>query len=154
MTLEQRYAASTSPTITHLNTVGTAASSGVDFLDGTPRTKVPAIDAVQTEFTPNEEGSFRYDGKNKKPAATNDKSYPLSRWLAKGRDKGDAYAGDVRFTTLVSGDERNSPNRLIHKYSQLDNKSFFASLPVGSFASARANPKSSGYGPGVTGLRG
>lgn len=153
MSLLAKYEGSTSPTITHVKTIGTAASPGVDFWDGNPRTKVPAIDTVQDEFTPNEEGSYRY-GKNKTPAATNDKSYPLSRWLPAGTNKGDALAVNTRFTTLIYGDVRNRANTLIHKYSQLEGRSFFATLPVGSFAAARANPISSGYGPGVTGLAG
>ena len=154
MSLEQRWKDATSPTIVQVKAIGNAGSLGVDFLDGVPRTRVPTPDTVQTEFTPNLTGDFKYDGGGKIPAATNDKTYPLSRWLAKGRDKGDAYAADARFTTLVTGDERNPAGKLIHKYSQLTNKSFFASLPVGSFASARANPKSTGYGPGPAGISG
>lgn len=152
MTLEQRYAASTSPTITHLNTVGTAASSGVNFLDGTQRTRTPAIDTVQTEFTPNEEGSFRYGGNDKNPAGTNDKSYPLSRWLEVGVKKGDNYLTNTRFTTF--GDVRNAAGTILHKYSQLTDKSFFAAGGLSEFAKARANPNSNSYGPGVTGLAG
>jgi len=152
MDLLKRYTDSTSATITQVKTLGSPNSPGVNFLDGGPRPRTPAMDTVQTEFTPNEEGSFKYDGRSMKPAATNDKSYPLSRWLEKGWKKADAYVADTKFTRI--GDVRNAPGTILHRFSQLDNKSFFAAGGLSEFAKARANPNSNSYGPGPTGING
>ncbi len=152
MTLEQRWKDATSPTILQVRTIGTQGSAGVNFLDGTQRTRTPAVDTVQTEFTPNLAGDFRYGGGDKVPAASNDKSYPLSRWLAAGVEKGDKYLANTRFTTF--GDVRNAAGTILHKYSQLTDKSFFAAGGLSEFAKSRANPNSNSYGPGVTGLVG
>lgn len=152
MSLEQRWKDATSPTIVQVKTIGNAGSHGVDFLDGTPRTRVPAIDTVQAEFTPNLEGDFKYGGGNKVPAATNDKSYPLSRWLAKGVTKGDTYLANNKFTTF--GDVRNAAGTILHKFSQLEGKSFFSAGGLSPFAAARANPNSNSYGPGPAGISG
>ena len=146
MDLLTRYTAATSPTIAQVKTIGAAASPGVDFWDGVPRTRTPSVDTVQTEFTPNEAGA------SNTPALTNDKSYPLSRWLPVGVQKGDAYLTNARFTTI--GDVRNAPGTILHKFSQLADKSFFAAGGLSEFAKARANPNSSGYGPGPAGING
>lgn len=151
MTLEERYNSATSPTITQVKTLGEAGSQGVNFLDGAPRS-TPRPDTVQTEFTPNSSGDFRYNGGAKTPASTNDKSYPLSRWLPVGVDKGETYLTNARFTTI--GDTRNAPGTVLHKFSQLADKSFFAAGGLSEFAKARANPNSSGYGPAPSGLAG
>jgi hypothetical protein len=152
MSLLQRYTDSTSATIVQAKTLGEIASPGVDFLDGTPRTRTPAADTVQTEFTPNETGAFKYDGKSKKPAATNDKSYPLSRWLEKGVKRSDTYVADPQRTQISN--IRNKPGTVVHKFSQLDAKSFFEAGGLSEFAKARANPNSSTYGPGPSGVNG
>jgi hypothetical protein len=148
MDLLKRYeeAAKTSPTIAHVKTIGTAASPGVNFLDGVPRTRATAPDTVQTEFTPNAAGTITT------PAATNNKTYPLSRWKPVGVQKGDAYLANTRFTTF--GDVRNAAGTILHKFSQLADKSFFAAGGLSEFAKARANPNSSGYGPGPAGING
>ena len=146
MDLLTRYTAATSPTIAQVKTIGTAASPGVNFWDGGPRTRTPAVDTVQKEFTPNEAGTLTT------PAATNNKTYPLSRWLKVGVEKGDAYLANSRFTTI--SDVRNAPGTILHKFSQLPNKSFFANGGLSAFAKTRANPNSSGYGPGPAGING
>ena len=148
MDLLKRYeeAAKTSPTIAQVKTIGTAASPGVNFWDGGPRTRTPAVDTVQKEFTPNAAGTLTT------PAVTNDKTYPLSRWLSVGVQKGDAYLTNSRFTTI--SDVRNAPGTILHKFSQLADKSFFAAGGLSEFAKARANPNSSGYGPGPAGING
>lgn len=146
MDLLTRYTAATSPTIAQVKTIGTAASPGVNFWDGGPRTRTPAVDTVQKEFTPNAAGTLTT------PAVTNDKTYPLSRWLSVGVQKGDAYLTNSRFTTI--SDVRNAPGTILHKFSQLVDKSFFAAGGLSEFAKTRANPNSSGYGPGVAGING
>ncbi len=146
MDLLTRYTAATSPTIAQVKTIGTAASPGVNFWDGGPRTRTPAVDTVQKEFTPNAAGTLTT------PAATNDKTYPLSRWLLVGVQKGDAYLANSRFTTI--SDVRNAPGTILHKFSQLVDKSFFAAGGLSEFAKTRANPNSSGYGPGPAGING
>jgi hypothetical protein len=149
MDLLKRYEAATSPTIAQVKTIGTESSPGVNFLDGAQRTRTPAIDTVQTEFTPNANGSFLYDG-NGKVAGT----YSLSRWLDAGIEKGDAYLSNTKFTTIVKGDVRNAAGTILHKYSQLQGKSFFDAAGLSPFAKSRANPNSNSYGPGVAGVNG
>jgi hypothetical protein len=133
-TLEQRYLAA--PESSYVGKVRTTQAAettstrGTNFLDGDGRNSwgpgtTPPPDVVQDEFKRNAEGAFRYGGGGLTPAATNNKSYPLSRWLARGVGKGDEYLVNPRFTSLITGDTRNEPNRIIHRFSPLAGKTFY-----------------------------
>jgi hypothetical protein len=145
--LLERYTAATSPTLTVVKGLGESAAQGVNFTDGVPRT-APGPDVVQTEFKPNAAGDFKYGGGGKTPAATNNKSYPLSRWLARGVEKGDAYLTNPRFTTI--SDVRNGPGTVVHNYSPFAGKDFTTTLP--EMTKGRVNGSASGPSPsGVAG---
>jgi len=120
------------------------AINGVNFMNGegfvgTP----PAPDQVQTEFKRGAEGDFKYGGGSKVPAATNNKSYPLSRWLAKGIDKGDTYLTNTRFNTL--SDVRNSSKK-IQEYDWRAAGNSFAGKSTS--AKTRIDGAASGRAPG------
>lgn len=161
MTLEERYNAAAANTYVGLvkdkQAADVGAGSGVNFLDGDGRGQwqagqTPPPDVVQNEFKRNAAGDFRYNGGGKSPAATNDGSYPLSRWLARGTEKGDTYYVNNRYTTI--GDTRNQPGTLVHKFSPLEGKSFFEAGGLSEFSKNRADPKAGSYGPAVGGING
>lgn len=149
MNLEQRYnaAAATSYVgrVRATQAADAGVGKGVDFMDGTPKTAPTAMDAVQTEFTRNAEGDFRYNGGGKTPAATNDKSYPLSRWLAPGVNAVDTYFVNNRFTTI--GDTRNAPGTMVHKYSTLNGKRFDESAILSALSKGKISGAPSGPAP-------
>jgi hypothetical protein len=156
MNLEERYNAASNDTYVGKVRLQQAADvgvgAGVNFLDGDGRSRwSPATtarpDVVQTEFTRNAEGNFRYGGGGKSPALTNNGSYPLSRWLARGVEKGDAYFANNRFTTI--GDIRNATGTIIHKYWSATNKKF---QNADTWANTRIT--SSPGGPSPAGLGG
>lgn len=161
MTLEERYNAAAANSYVGLVKDKQAADAGdingVNFVDGDGRGafkagQTPPPDVVQNEFKRNKEGDFRYGGGGKSPAATNDGSYPLSRWLARGTEKGDTYYVNNRYTTI--GDTRNAPGTLVHKFSGLEGKTFYEAAGLSEFAKNRADPKASSYGPAVGGING
>jgi len=164
MTLEERYGAADPSTSAgkartlQEETVG--AKPGVNFLDGegvAPRAVPP--NTYQNEFTRNAAGAFRYKATGQNLLGTGvdttDKiedvtpAKGLTRWTTTALKKA-FLAGDssllTRFKTFRS--------KTYHAYTPLTNGSFFESQQLSPFAKERANPKSSGYGPGVTGLAG
>jgi hypothetical protein len=159
MNLEERYrTAAASSYVGKVRTTQAAdagAGQGVNFLDGNSRPQfqpgsVAAPDEVQDEFTRNVAGAFRYGGGGKTPASTNDKSYPLSRWLPAGTDKGDTYFTNNRYTTI--SDVRNAPGTIVHKFSPLAGKAFDVSAVLSSFAKSRISGGAAGPSPsGVNG---
>ncbi len=158
MNLEQRYnAAAASSYVGKVRTTQASgtAGDGVNFLDGDGRGKwapgsVAAPDQVQNEFKTNAAGDFRYGGGGKVPAATNNKTYPLSRWLNRGVTKGDTYFTNNRFTTI--GDVRNAPGTEVHKFSPLPGKKFDESTILSEMAKGRMN--GSPAGPAPAGMNG
>lgn len=157
MTLEERYnnaaVSSYVGKVRMMQAAEAGAIKGTNFLDGDGRNSwspgsTPPPDVVQDEFNRNKEGAFRYGGEGKSPAATNDKSYPLSRWLARGVEKGEDYLANARYNSLVAGDVRNAPNTIVHKFSHLSGKSFydFLSSPVskGKITGSPSGPSPSG----------
>jgi hypothetical protein len=152
MTLEERYNAAGNETyvgrVKNLQAADAGAGSGVNFLDGDQRSvwspgSTAAPDQVQTEFTRNNAGDFRYGGGGKVPGA-----YTLSRWLNKGIEKGDTYLSNNRFTTV--SDPRNA-STLLQKYNWLKEDATFAGkLP--DLTKGRVNGAASG--PSPAGLNG
>lgn len=154
MNLEERY--NSAAATTYVGQVRTKQAAdvgvgrGVNFLDGDGRGQwepgsVAAPDQVQNEFSRNAAGDFRYGGGGKVPAATNNKSYPLSRWLSRGTDKGDTYFTNNRYTTI--GDVRNAPGTQVHKFSPLSGKKFDESSILSTFAKGRLSGGASGPSP-------
>lgn len=124
MTLEERYNSAAASTYVgkvkdmQAADAGTVAP-GVNFMDGDGKGQwVPGAtavtDLVQTEFKRNAAGDYRYGGGGKTPAGTNNGSFPLSRWLTRGLQKGDDYMRNNRFTTI--SDARNASN-LVYKFN-------------------------------------
>ena len=74
--------------------------------------------------------------------ATNNKSYPLSRWLAKGVDKADSYLVD-KFKQL--NDVRNG-NKAIHQYDWRTAGNSFAGKSA--TAKSRIDGSPAGRAPG------
>lgn len=156
MNLEERY--NTAAATTYAGRVRTTQAAdvgvglGVNFFDGDgreqwrPGTTAPD-DVVQNEFKRNAAGDFRYGGGGKVPAATNNKSYPLSRWLSRGTDKGDTYFTNNRYTTIIGGDVRNVPGRQVHTFSPLSGKKFDESSILSTFAKGRISGGASGPAP-------
>jgi len=150
MTLEERYNAAGTDTyvgrVKAFQAADAGAIDGANFMDGDGRQgwapgTAPAPDQVQTEFKRNAEGDFRYGGGGKVAG-----TYALSRWLAKGTDKGDTYLTNVKFTTV--NDIRNA-NTVVHKYSGLAGKSFelagnLSELAKGKFTGSPAGPSPAG----------
>lgn len=134
-TLEELYKTSTSPTIAAAKAMGTAdARQGVNFFDGTGRgpwspTSTGTTDVWQGEFVENKEG------KNVTPAATNNGTYPLSRWKADAlkiafegvgpAQRPNGYFKDTRFTEFkdTAGRMTDAGSKL-HKYAPLPGKQF------------------------------
>lgn len=133
--LKTLYGKSTSPTILAVKAMGTADKrQGVNFFDGTGRgpwspTSEGTDDVWQGEFTENKEGTVVT------PAATNDSTYPLSRWKAGAlkiafegvgpaqRPKG--YWLDTRFTVFKDSAGRwTEEGSKLHKYAPIDGKKF------------------------------
>ena len=126
MTLEERYNAAGAETyvgkVRLQQAADVGAGKGVNFMDGDARgiwspDSTAAPDAVQTEFTRNDAGAFRYGGGGKVAG-----TYTLTRWLKKGVEKGDTYLVNNRFTTI--SDVRNA-NTIIQKYNWLKNDATF-----------------------------
>jgi hypothetical protein len=150
MTLEERYNAAGNET--YVGRVksfqaGGEAGAGVNFLDGDGRgawspDATAAPDEVQTEFTKNAAGDFRYGGGGKVAG-----TYSLSRWLQKGVDKGDTYLTNNRFTTI--NDVRNA-NTIVQKYNGLSGKDFITKL--GELSKGKVN--GGAVGPSPAGLGG
>jgi len=161
MTLEERYNAAGAESyvgrVKNLQAADAGDINGVNFLDGDGRGtwapgQTPPPDVVQNEFKRNNAGDFRYGGGGKTPAGSNDGSYPLSRWLARGTEKGDTYFTNNRYTTI--GDARNAPGTLVQKFTPFTGKSFFENGGLSEFAKTRANPNSGTYGPTGAGING
>lgn len=156
MTLEERYNSATDNTyvgrVKKLQAAEVGAGRGVNFLDGEPRNSwspdsTAAPDQVQTEFTRNAAGDFRYGGGGKVPGST-DNTYKLSRWLTRGVEKGDTYLANNRFTTI--NDVRNA-GTLLQRYNWLqENSTFAGKLPDLSKGKVIGSPS----GPSPAGLNG
>lgn len=158
MTLEERYNQAAESTYVGKVRAQQAADAGprngVNFMDGDGRGtwapgQTPPPDVVQNEFKRGAAGDYRYGGGGKVPAATNNKSYPLSRWLQRGVEKGDTYFTNNRFIAI--GDVRNAPGTVVHKYSPLSDNNFIAKA-LQELAKGRVNGSASG--PAPTGLNG
>lgn len=155
MTLEERYNSAGVNTyvgrVKSLQAADVGARPGVNFMDGVGRGKNnSAPDEYQTEFKRNAEGDFRYGGGGKTPAATNNKTYPLSRWLPKALNKAFGAGGyflNNRYTIL--NDVRNSQVK-VHKFAPLTDKDFTSAL---TFLS-KSRVIGSSAGPSPAGLRG
>lgn len=151
MTLEERYNQAAATTyvgkVRAMQAADAGAINGVNFMNGEGFTgRPPAPDQVQTEFKRNAEGDFKYGGGGKIPAATNNRSYPLSRWLTKGIDKADTYLID-RYKKL--NDVRNG-NKEINQYDwRTEANSFAGKLPT-----AKTRITSSPAGPAPGGING
>lgn len=133
--LKTLYTNSTSAGISAAKNLGTAnAGRGVNFFDGTgrgpwsPTSQGPA-DVWQGEFTENKEGS------NVTPAATNNSTYPLTRWKADSLkiafgglgpvQRPNGYWKDVRFNTFKDSAGRwTDEGSKLHKYAPLADKTF------------------------------
>ncbi len=159
MNLEERYNAAGNDTyvgrVKEFQAADAGARAGVNFLDGDGRAEwspsaEAAPDVVQEEFTRNAAGAYRYGGAGKTPAGTNDGSYPLSRWLARGVEKGDTYFTNNRFTTI--GDVRNAPGTTVHKFSPLEGKRFDESAILSELSKGKIGGAASG--PSPAGLNG
>jgi hypothetical protein len=159
MTLEERYNQAAETTyvgkVRAQQAADAGARGGVNFMDGDGRGswsqgQTPAVDQVQTEFSRNAAGAYRYGGAGKVPASTNDKTYPLSRWLSRGVTKGDTYFTNTRFINI--GDVRNAPGTRVHKYSPLTEDDKFIAKALQELAKGRVNGSASG--PAPAGLNG
>jgi hypothetical protein len=159
MNLEERYNAASNDTyvgrVKNLQAADVGAGRGVNFFDGDGRTEwdpsaTAAPDEVQNEFTRNDAGDFRYGGGGKSPALTDNGSYPLSRWLARGLEKGDVYFANNRFTTI--GNVRNAPGTIVHKYWSADGKRFDESAILSELSKGKLS--GSPIGPSPAGLGG
>lgn len=155
MTLEERYNSAGANTyvgrVKDLQAADVGAGRGVNFLDGEPRNtwspdSTAAPDQVQTEFTRNAAGDFRYGGGGKAPGTGT--TYSLSRWLAKGTDKGDTYLTNNRFTTV--NDTRNA-GTLLQRYNWLQNDNKFTGKLKNR---AKLHVEGSPSGPSPAGLNG
>lgn len=153
MTLEERYNSAAATTyvgkVRAMQAADAGAINGVNFMNGEGFTgRPPAPDQVQTEFKRNAEGDFKYGGGSKVPASTNNKSYPLSRWLNKGVEKGDTYLVNNKFTTV--SDVRNA-STLLQKYNWMnEGKTFTGNLSTISKGKVTGAPA----GPSPAGLNG
>lgn len=160
MNLEERYNAASENTyvgkVRARQAADAGAGAGTNFLDGDGSGQwqpgqTAAPDVVQNEFKRNAAGDFRYGGGGKSPGGTNNGSYPLSRWLQRGLEKGDTYMTNNRYTTIT--DARNSSN-MVYKYSPMVGKSFSESAILSEMSKAKIGPQSSPVGPTPGGLNG
>lgn len=152
MNLEERYNAAGAETyvgrVKTMQAADVGAGAGVNFFDGDARNvwspeSTAAPDQVQTEFTRNNAGDYRYGGGGKVAGA-----YSLSRWLNKGVEKGDTYLTNNRFTTV--SDVRNA-STLLQKYNWMnEGKTFAGTLPALSKGKVSGAPS----GPSPAGLNG
>ena len=159
------YNSSTSATVTNARALGTSdGRQGVNFFDGTGRgpygpTSEGTPDVWQGEFRENKEGV------KVTPAATNNGTYPLSRWKADSlkiafdgvgpiqRPKG--YWLDVRFNTFKDSAGRTIGDGKLHKYAPVTGKQFAGTgSERGLNTSADARVKSSPMSTTVRGLQG
>ena len=159
MTLEERYNNSGADSyvgrVRLLQSAERGAGDGVNFFDGVGRGQGnSAPDEYQTEFTRNEPGAHLYGGGGLEPGATNDGSYPLSRWLNKGVDKAfdgaESYFLNNRYTSI--GDVRNAPGTRVHNYAPVSGKRFDESAILSELSKGKisGSPK----GPSPAGLQG
>lgn len=157
MTLEERY--NNAAANTYVGRVKSLQAAevggdapGVNFFDGDPRgiwspDATAAPDQVQSEFTRNSAGAFRYGGDGKVPGSA-DNTYRLSRWLNRGVEKGDTYLTNNRFTTV--NDVRNA-GTLLQRYNWLqEDATFTGKLPNLSKGKVIGSPS----GPSPAGLNG
>lgn len=140
MNLEQRYNQAGQDTyvgrVRARQSYDATGDAGVNFLDGDKRANwapgsEAAPDVFQEEFTRNDPGSFLYGGAGKEPAATNDGSYPLSRWTQKSLKLAfdgegpsrlpTGYWRNTRFTTV--NDIRNGGTQ-VHNYTPVTGRQF------------------------------
>jgi hypothetical protein len=168
MNLEERYNAAGENTyvgrVRARQSYDAGAGPGVNFLDGDKRTNwspgsEAAPDAFQSEFTRNEPGGFLYGGGGLEPAATNDGSYPLSRWLDKslkiafdGQGPSRLPAGywrNTRFTTVR--DVRNGGTD-VHNYAPVSGKKFEEAAILSELSKGKITGPASG--PSPAGLNG
>lgn len=158
-TLEERYnnagMESYVGRVRMLQAAAAGEGPGVNFFDGvgrTPGTNAP--DEYQEEFTRRPVGAFRYGGAGLEPAATNDASYPLSRWLTPGLTKafvsGESYFRNNRFTAI--GNVRNAPGTVVHNYAPISGRKFDEAQFLSELSRGRiyGPPK----GPSPAGLQG
>jgi hypothetical protein len=143
MNLEERYKAASADT--YVGRVRTRQAEeagpirGVDFMDGVVK---QGADRIQDGFIRNTAGDFKYGGGGKVAGTVG-----LSRWLAPGLEKGDAYFADTRFTTILTGNVRTAPGTLVHKYSPLAGKKFEESAILSSLAKGRITGAAGGPTP-------
>jgi hypothetical protein len=156
-TLEERYNEAGADTyvgrVRTLQSAEAGAGRGVNFFDGIGRNPGNvAPDEYQEEFTRNEPGGFRYGGGGLEPGATNDGSYPLSRWLDKGVEKafvsGESYFQNNRYTTIA--DVRNGGTK-VHNYApvsgkKFDEAAFLSELSKGKISGSPKGPSPAGLG--------
>lgn len=133
--LKALYEKSTSATISAAKAMGTKdGNAGVNFFDGTSRgpwspTFQGTPDVWQDGITENSQGT------NINPAATNDGTYPLSRWkpdslLIAFEGAGPTklptgYFGNTRFTVFKDSAGRwTEEGSKLHKYAPLTGKKF------------------------------
>ena len=159
MTLEERYnSAGPDSYVGRVRTLQSAeagAGPGVNFFDGVNRAQGnSAPDEYQEEFTRNEPGAYLYGGGGLEPGASNDSSYPLSRWLDKGVQKAfegeNSYFLNSRYTSI--GNVRNAPGTRVHNYAPLSGKKFDESSILSELSKGKLSgaPK----GPSPAGLQG
>jgi hypothetical protein len=162
MNLEERYKAAGENTyvgrVRARQAADAGAGPGVNFLDGDKRSpgSDAAPDAFQAEFTRNSAGAYLYGGAGLEPAATNDGSYPLSRWLEKSLKIAfdgvgpsrlpSGYWRNTRFTTV--NDVKNSGTE-IHNYAPVSGKKFeeaaiLSELSKGKLTGAPSGPSPAG----------
>lgn len=152
MNLEDRYKAAAATTYVGKvrdQQAAKTAGPGVNFMDGIGRDAWdaavnPAPDQYQEEFTRNAAGDFRYGGGGKVPGT----SYTLSRWLNKGLEKATEYFANNKFTTIIAGDTRNAPGRVVHAFSPLSGKTFGESQILSELAKGKITGAASGPTPG------
>jgi hypothetical protein len=159
MNLEERYNAASENTyvgrVKKLQAAEAGPGPGVNFVDGDPRSvwspdSTAAPDQIQTEFTRNASGDFRYGGGGKVPGSPDD-TYALSRWLTRGLEKAfgaDGYFTNNRFTTV--NDVRNA-STVVHKYAPISGKRFdesaiLSELSKGKISGSPTGPSPAGLG--------
>lgn len=152
MTLEERYNQAAASTyvgkVRTMQAADAGAIDGVNFMNGEGFVgKPPAPDQVQTEFKRNAAGDYRYGAGDKNPASTNDGTYPLSRWLSKGLEKGATYLTNVRFNTVK--DVRNG-NTKLQNYDWRNAGNSFA----GKLTTAKNRIDGGPAGPAPAGING
>ena len=148
MTLEERYNAAGQDSYAgrvrqrQAADAGTA-DTGVNFFDGVGRDQGNNTpDQYQDEFTRNEAGDFRYGANSKVPAASNDGSYPLSRWLQRGLEKAfdsaESYYQSTRYRPSYA--DLNGEELQTHRHAPLPDRDFVSKLGVGARGRVAGRP--------------